>query len=300
MLDYLSWMTTSQLVALILGICFSILSVATTFLAFKYAKSLNSFVKACAMTLVVPFFAFVSWIFLILSFLDGFRNNEILNVVISVLIGLFVVGVIIIVAKALYNRNRDKFEADENEDDAIEGTCEDQTNTLEAPEAPVLIANNEQEKTEEVESTEEIEEANIEETPVAEEATEEVAEEAEEENTETEETAEVTEENAETEETAEVTEENAEAEETAEEATEETAEIAEEETTEETAETETTEENNEEVVEEKTEEVVEEKTEEATEETVEEKTEEQKAEEDEKDEIDRFLDEYKEKQKKNK
>ena len=279
MLDYLSWMTTSQLVALILGICFSILSVATTFLAFKYAKSLNSFVKACAMTLVVPFFAFVSWIFLILSFLDGFRNNEILNVVISVLIGLFVVGVIIIVAKALYNRNRDKFEADENEDDAIEGTCEDQTNTLEAPEAPVLIANNEQEKTEEVESTEEIEEANIEETPVAEEATEEVAEEAEEENTETEETAEVT-------------EENAEAEETAEEATEETAEIAEEETTEETAETETTEENNEEVVEEKTEE--------ATEETVEEKTEEQKAEEDEKDEIDRFLDEYKEKQKKNK
>ena len=287
MLDYLSWMTTSQLVALILGICFSILSVATTFLAFKYAKSLNSFVKACAMTLVVPFFAFVSWIFLILSFLDGFRNNEILNVVISVLIGLFVVGVIIIVAKALYNRNRDKFEADENEDDAIEGTCEDQTNTLEAPEAPVLIANNEQEKTEEVESTEEIEEANIEETPVAEEATEEVAEEAEEENTETEETAEV-------------------AEEATEEATEENTEVAEEETTEETAETETTEENNEEVVEEKTEEVVEEKTEEAEEvvenkeETVEEKTEEQKAEEDEKDEIDRFLDEYKEKQKKNK
>ena len=261
MLDYLSWMTTSQLVALILGICFSILSVATTFLAFKYAKSLNSFVKACAMTLVVPFFAFVSWIFLILSFLDGFRNNEILNVVISVLIGLFVVGVIIIVAKALYNRNRDKFEADENEDDAIEGTCEDQTNTLEAPEAPVLIANNEQEKTEEVESTEEIEEANIEEAPVAEEATEEVAEEAEEE-------------------------------------TEENTEVAEEETTEETAETETTEENNEEVVEEKTEEA--EEVVENKEETVEEKTEEQKAEEDEKDEIDRFLDEYKEKQKKNK
>lgn len=290
MLDYLSWMTTSQLVALILGICFSILSVATTFLAFKYAKSLNSFVKACAMTLVVPFFAFVSWIFLILSFLDGFRNNEILNVVISVLIGLFVVGVIIIVAKALYNRNRDKFEADENEDDAIEGTCEDQTNTLEAPEAPVLIANNEQEKTEEVESAEEIEEANIEETPVAEEATEEVAEEtAEEENTETEETAEVA-------------EENAEAEETAEEATEENAEVVEEETTEETteetAETETTEENNEEVVEEKTEEA--EEVVENKEETVEEKTEEQKAEEDEKDEIDRFLDEYKEKQKKNK
>lgn len=118
------YMTSSQIAALILGIVFSIIAVATTFLAFKYAKKFNSFVKAISMALVAPFLAMIAWLFLIFSFLDGFRKDEVLNIIISILIALFICCMIILIAKALYNKNKDKFiEEDEDEepvDDSLE------------------------------------------------------------------------------------------------------------------------------------------------------------------------------------
>ena len=135
-----SYMNASQTASLVLGVIFSIVSVATTILGFKYANKLNSFGKSIAMTLCAPFLAMVSWFFLILSFLDGFRKDEVLNIIISILISLFLVGVIIVVAKALYNKNKPVLEEEytENTDDAIETTAE------EATVAPtLLIANNE-------------------------------------------------------------------------------------------------------------------------------------------------------------
>lgn len=138
MLDF-SWMTVSQTAALIIAIVLSVISVATTFLAFKYAKKINSFIKAVCMALILPFLAMASWLFLIFSFLDGFRKDEILNVIVSILVALFLCGVIIVVAKALYSKNKDvlEFEKDEPVDDAIEGSFEDQTNTLDT--APTLL-----------------------------------------------------------------------------------------------------------------------------------------------------------------
>ena len=115
MLDF-SWMSTSQVAALIVGIALSVFAVGTTFLAFKHAKRLNSFIKATIMCLVTPFLAMVAWLFLILSFLDGFRKDELLNIIVSILIALFVCTVIVLVAKALYNRNRDNFAAEEQKD----------------------------------------------------------------------------------------------------------------------------------------------------------------------------------------
>ncbi len=111
-----SYMTSSQIAALILGVIFSVFAVASTFLAFKYAHRLNSFLKAISMSLVAPFLAMVSWLFLILSFLDGFRNDEVLNLIISLLISLFICCMIVFVAKALYNKNKDRFEQEETED----------------------------------------------------------------------------------------------------------------------------------------------------------------------------------------
>ena len=82
----LEYMTNSQIAALIVGIVFSVISVATTLLAVKYAKKINSFAKIVSMALVAPFIAFAGWLFLIFSFLDGFRKDELLNLIISIII----------------------------------------------------------------------------------------------------------------------------------------------------------------------------------------------------------------------
>lgn len=100
------YMTNSQIAALIIGLVFSVIAVGTTFLSIKYAKRFDSFLKAIAITLVAPFIAFTAWLFLIFSFLDGFRNDELLNILISIVIALVICGVIIIIAKALYQKHQ--------------------------------------------------------------------------------------------------------------------------------------------------------------------------------------------------
>ena len=100
------YMTSSQIAALIIGLVFSVIAVGTTFLSIKYAKKIDSFLKAILVTLVAPFVAFTAWLFLIFSFLDGFRKDELLNLLISIVIALVICGVIIIIAKALYQKHQ--------------------------------------------------------------------------------------------------------------------------------------------------------------------------------------------------
>ncbi len=118
------YMTGSQIAALIFGIIFSIASIATTFLAMKYSKKINSPAKNLALVLGAPFVAGTSWLFLIFSFLDGFRKDDLLNVVISTLISLFVVAMIIIVSKALYAKNEHNFKEEDAEVKAEEEIIE--------------------------------------------------------------------------------------------------------------------------------------------------------------------------------
>lgn len=145
------WMTASQIAVLVIALVFSIFSVATSIIAYKYANKLNSFIKIISMVVVAPFIAITSWLFLVFSFLDGFRNDEALNVVISILIAIFICGVIIIVAKALYAKNGHIMS---QEDDTIEGSIEDQTNAL--PASTTLLL--EDEKTQDAEEEKETEE----------------------------------------------------------------------------------------------------------------------------------------------
>ena len=107
----LDFMKLSQIAALYLGIIFSVLSIATTLLAVKYAKRLNSFAKALSLGLIVPFIACASWLYLILSFIDGLRKDEILTLVISLLLSVFIFGMVVIVSKALYSKHGASLEA---------------------------------------------------------------------------------------------------------------------------------------------------------------------------------------------
>ena len=175
MLDF-SWMSTSQIAALISGIALTVISIATTLLAFKYAKKINSFIKVMAMSLVSPFLAMTAWLFLILSFLDGFRKDEFLSIVISALIALFICAMIMIVAKALYAKHREALDKKESEEDAIEGSFVDQTNAIAPSEEAALIENKEEIANE----AEENKEAAVEETPTETEEVEEKTEETDE------------------------------------------------------------------------------------------------------------------------
>ena len=143
------YMTNSQIAALIIGLVFSVIAVGTTFLSIKYAKRFDSFLKAIAITLVAPFIAFAAWLFLIFSFLDGFRNDELLNILISIVIALVICGVIIIIAKALYQKHqaelleaefeKDREPVSESEDEQketllIEDRKENEENNIEVQE----------------------------------------------------------------------------------------------------------------------------------------------------------------------
>ena len=112
MFDYMSY---SQIAALFLGIAFTVISIATTFLAVKYAKKFKSFIKTIFFSLTAPFVASVGWLFLIFSFIQGLRNDDLLNLIISIILALFICAMVITVAKALYNKHADLEEKDEEE-----------------------------------------------------------------------------------------------------------------------------------------------------------------------------------------
>lgn len=107
----MEYLTQSQIAALVIGIIFSIISIATTIISVKQADKLSSPVKAIATAVTAPFIASTSWLFLIFSFVDGFRTDETLTLIVAILLAIILIGMITIVAKALYNKHQEDFEA---------------------------------------------------------------------------------------------------------------------------------------------------------------------------------------------
>ncbi len=186
----LDFMKTSQLAAFYLGLIFSILTIATTLLAFKYAKRLNSFAKTLALTLIVPMISVVCWLYLVLSFVDTLRKNEALCIIISILLTLFIFGMIIIVSKALYAKHGEDLELADgvksekkkaNKTEKTEAAQENKDEFVAA--SPLLLAHtsdNAAENEEAVENEEVAEESVVETQELKEEEPEEVEEETEE------------------------------------------------------------------------------------------------------------------------
>ena len=137
-------LTNSQIAALIIAIVFSVLTVATVFLTIKYAKKFDSFVKATCVALSAPFVAFASWLYVIFSFLDGFRGNELVNLLISIIIALILCGVIIIISKALYNKHQAEFLEEDFKKDRDENGFESEEE-IENDSTFLLLENNQNE-----------------------------------------------------------------------------------------------------------------------------------------------------------
>ena len=183
------YMTLSQTVAFYFGIVCSVLSVATTLLAVKYAKKMDSFVKTLLLSLTAPFVAIASWMFLCFSFIPAFATSELLAFVCALALSVIVIAMIIIVAKCLYKKHPEQEETAQVEEIAQEPATEVATDEDTQLAAALLIANTLEEEqaieeTEEVEEIEELEDiaeaAEVEEEIIAEEENEEETEEIEE------------------------------------------------------------------------------------------------------------------------
>ena len=135
----MEYMTQSQIAALIIGIVFSVISVATTILTIKNADKLNTFAKAISASIIAPFIAFVGWLFLIFSFIEGFRDDETLTLIVAILLSIVIAGMVIIVSKALYNKHQADYE-DEKEGEESENESEQEDNTQNAgTKEPLMI-----------------------------------------------------------------------------------------------------------------------------------------------------------------
>ena len=135
----MEYMSQSQIAALIIGIVFSVISVATTILTIKNAEKLNTFAKAISASIIAPFIAFVGWLFLIFSFIEGFRDDETLTLIVAILLSIVIAGMVIIVSKALYNKHQADYE-DEKEGEESENESEQEDNTQNAgTKEPLMI-----------------------------------------------------------------------------------------------------------------------------------------------------------------
>lgn len=105
-----NYLSTTQIVTLALAVVFSILAVATTFFAFKNAERLKSKTIVFVLTMVMPFVAITCWLILIFSFVEGFKNNDIVNIFVSIAIALITCFMILIVANALYQKHKKDLE----------------------------------------------------------------------------------------------------------------------------------------------------------------------------------------------
>ena len=121
-------MSDSQIAAFILGIIFTVLSIVSAFIIHKYSKT-SKLGKSIGVSLTAPFIAFTSWLFLIFSYLDGFRNDELVNLLVSIVIAAIICGMLVIVARALYNKHQEMFDAEDKED--LEENAEDATEPTE-------------------------------------------------------------------------------------------------------------------------------------------------------------------------
>lgn len=99
-----SMISPSQLASLIIAICFSVLSLTMSLFAFKYAGRFEKKTTIVVFTLLFPFVAMTGWFFTIFSFVEWFRQTELANLLISIVLAGLITFMVVIVAKALFAR----------------------------------------------------------------------------------------------------------------------------------------------------------------------------------------------------
>lgn len=98
-------MSDTQLASFILGIVFSVLAIGAVIFAYVNADRMKSQTGAIILTMVMPFLAFTSWLYCIFSFIEAFRDQEVINLVVSIVLAGIISFMLLIVSKALLARH---------------------------------------------------------------------------------------------------------------------------------------------------------------------------------------------------
>ncbi len=173
-----NYLTMTQKVALLLGIIFSVLAVASTFFAFKNADRIKSKVLGLILSLIMPFLAMTSWMILIFSFLDGFKNDDVMIIFVSLALCIVICLMILVIANALYHKHDKNMTGEKSEkieeEKVVETAPQEVTN--EVSEEEVTDEEEISEETQE-EIVQKLSEEALENTEVDEEVIEEITEE---------------------------------------------------------------------------------------------------------------------------
>lgn len=98
-------MSDTQLASFILGIVFSVLAIGAVIFAYVNAERMKSQTGAIILTMIMPFLAFTSWLYCIFSFIEAFRDQEVINLVVSIVLAGIISFMLLIVSKALLARH---------------------------------------------------------------------------------------------------------------------------------------------------------------------------------------------------
>ena len=165
------FLSTFQLTTFVLGIVFSILTIAVVFYTLRHPDRYRSLFVKILFTIIVPFVMFMMWFACVFAAYEILDSNELYIMLISIACGAAVMGLVVGVAYLIERivKNKEQANEEQEEIEEVEDATEATELANEETEAPVEAAEPEQE-------VEENKEAPIETTAANEVETEQVVE----------------------------------------------------------------------------------------------------------------------------
>ena len=137
------FLSTFQLTTFVLGIVFSILTIAVVFYTLRHPDRYRSLFVKILFTIIVPFIMFMMWFACVFAAYEILDSNELYIMLIAIACGAAVMGLVVGVAYLIERIVKNKEQA--NEEQEVEDANEATELANEETEAPVEAAEPEQE-----------------------------------------------------------------------------------------------------------------------------------------------------------
>lgn len=138
------FLSTFQLTTFVLGIVFSILTIAVVFYTLRHPDRYRSLFVKILFTIIVPFIMFMMWFACVFAAYEILDSNELYIMLISIACGAAVMGLVVGVAYLIERIVKNKEQANEEQEE-VEDANEATELANEETEAPVEAVEPEQE-----------------------------------------------------------------------------------------------------------------------------------------------------------
>ena len=138
------FLSTFQLTTFVLGIVFSILTIAVVFYTLRHPDRYRSLFVKILFTIIVPFIMFMMWFACVFAAYEILDSNELYIMLIAIACGAAVMGLVVGVAYLIERIVKNKEQANEEQEE-VEDATEATELANEETEAPVEAAEPEQE-----------------------------------------------------------------------------------------------------------------------------------------------------------